>query len=140
MKLDWDIVRDVMTEIEDMTATERNAAQFRARFDDDGADATRARHVLLLRDAGLVSGVPYQDFENAGLMNPELTWEGHQLLATIRSKDVWERVKSIAKTKGLALSFDLVKIGGKLALEHVLKGITGDDAGNQQSRNQAMAG
>lgn len=127
MKLDWDLIRDIMTEIEDMTAKERNAARFQAGYDEDTESAVRARHALLLRDAGFVKGVPFESLQEAGLLNPELTWEGHQLLATIRSKDVWQRVKDIAKTKGLALSFDLVKIGGKLALEQVLKGFAGDE-------------
>jgi hypothetical protein len=42
---------------------------------------------------------------------------GNQLLATIRSKDMRERRKRMAKDKGPSLSFDLVKISGKLALE-----------------------
>lgn len=38
-------------------------------------------------------------------MQPDLTWEGRQLLATIRSQSVWERLKKTAKEKAsLSLS------------------------------------
>lgn len=121
MKLDWELVRETLTEIEDMSATERNDTDFRINHTDDSPEATRIRHVLLLRDAGFVSGLPYESSDYIGLMTPELTWEGHQLLATLRSKDVWERIKSLAKDRGLSLSFELVKIGGKMVLEQILK-------------------
>jgi Hypothetical protein (DUF2513). len=49
-----------------------------------------------------------------------LTWQGHELLDTIRSKAVWERIKTTAKEKSIELTFDSVKALGKLALEWVL--------------------
>lgn len=49
-------------------------------------------------------------------MSPELTWRGHDLLNSLRSKAVWERIKTTAKEKSLDLTFDTVKALGKLAL------------------------
>ncbi len=126
MKLDWDLVREVLTEIEEMSALEKNEASFEADYDGETDADTRARHVLLLNEAGFVSGIRADESARDRLMLPDLTWEGHQLLATIRSQSVWERLKTTAKEKGLALSFDLVKIGGKLALEQILKGGASD--------------
>ena len=38
-----------------------------------------------------------------------LTWKGHEFLDTIRSKSVWEKIKSAALEKGLELTFDTIK-------------------------------
>lgn len=38
----------------------------------------------------------------------------------MRSKAVWERIKTIAEAKGLELTFDSVKALGKVALDWVL--------------------
>lgn len=127
MKLDWDLVREILTEIEDLPASGRHGKSFQAEYGDDSETATRARHAILLKEAGFVKGVTSDSLAAARLLAPDLTWEGHELLSTIRSKDVWERVKRTAKEKGLALSFDLVKIGGKMALEQILKGGTATD-------------
>ena len=130
MKLDWELVRSVMTEIEDMTPQQRHAVRFSTLYEDNGEDAIKCRHVLLFRDAGYIKGIPVDTLEGAGLLNPELTFDGHQLLATMRSKDVWERLKTIAKTSGVALSLEAVKIGSKLALEHVMKAPPGGGSGS----------
>lgn len=126
MKLDWDLAREVLTDIEEMSVSDRNEMAFTVGDEEDSPAATKARHAFLLFDAGFVRGIRSDTLEADRLMRPDLTWEGHQLLATIRSKDVWDRVKRMAKEKGLSLSIDLVKIGGKLALEHILKGGSSD--------------
>jgi Hypothetical protein (DUF2513) len=49
-----------------------------------------------------------------------MTWEGHELLANISSNAVWNRIKEGARSKGVILSFDLVKFLAKKAnLRHV---------------------
>ena len=50
---------------------------------------------------------------------PDLTWQGHDLLDTLRSKPVWERIKTTAKDKGIELTFDAVKVLGKMALDAI---------------------
>ncbi|WPB58725.1 DUF2513 domain-containing protein [Xylophilus sp. GOD-11R] len=122
MKLNWDIVRDVLGEVEDLPASQQQQFTYVAVWRDEGESAVKARHAFLLRDGGFLKGVDADTMESQTLLAPELTWAGHELLATIRSKVVWERVKAMAKTKGLALTFELVKIGGKMALEQVMRG------------------
>jgi hypothetical protein len=126
MKLDWDVVRDVLTDIEALSASERMDTKIEAGFYDDSPEADKGRHALLLHRAGFISAEVADDLEKEAIILPNLTWEGHQLLATLRSKDVWERIKRTAKEKGLALSFDLVKVGGKMALEQILRGSSAD--------------
>ena len=49
-----------------------------------------------------------------------LTWAGHDLLQTIQSKPVWERIKSTAQEKSIDLTFDAVKKLGAMALDAIL--------------------
>lgn len=49
-----------------------------------------------------------------------LTWHGHELLDTIRSKPVWEKIKSTALEKGLELTFDVVKVLGAKAISLII--------------------
>ncbi len=54
------------------------------------------------------------------MINPNLTWEGHDLLDTIRSKPIWEKIKSLAQAKGIELTFDAVKALGVFAYKQIL--------------------
>ena len=44
----------------------------------------------------------------------------HELLDTIRSKPVWDKIKSTALDKGLELTFDVVKVLGAKAISLII--------------------
>ena len=117
MKRDWDVIRAVLLEVQNMTQAERNQSSYAAEDDDDDA---QARHAFLLYDAGFLSGVSADDMSGRELISPDLTWSGHELLASIESRPVWKRVKQMAKEKGLELSFDAVKLLAAKALAQVV--------------------
>ena len=60
--------------------------------------------------------------DGPALISPDLTWAGHDLLDTLRSKPVWERIKMTAKDKGIELTFEAVKMLGSVALKSVVGG------------------
>jgi hypothetical protein len=60
--------------------------------------------------------------DGPALMSPDLTWEGHELLETMRSKAVWERIKKTATEKGIELSFDSIKALAVKALAAIIGG------------------
>jgi len=109
MKRDWDVVRQVLTEIE---AGDRHKLQYH-----ESKDAVATEHAFLLYDAGYIKAVNATTSDGRALISPELTWDGHELLDTIRSKTVWERIKQMAKDKGVELTFDSVKLFAAKALE-----------------------
>jgi hypothetical protein len=119
MKRDWDVVRQVLIEIEELDASERELKIYNAGEGND-ADRIKAEHVLLLWKAHFLSGIDATSNSGSALLSPDLTWEGHDLLETMRSQAVWERIKTVAKDKGIELTFDAVKALGKLALDLVL--------------------
>lgn len=57
MTLDWDLVRDVLTEIKEMSMQQKNDASFEAHFDGETTADTRARHILLFSEAGFMKGI-----------------------------------------------------------------------------------
>jgi len=46
---------------------------------------------------------------------------GHDLLDTMRSTRIWEKIKATAKTKGIELTFDAIKALGAFALKSALE-------------------
>lgn len=116
MKRDWDVIRDILIEVEGMSVTERDSFMYgRGRQDE-----AHGRHAMLLWEAGFLKGADAYSMAGPALLSPELTWEGHNLLDTIRSKPVWEKVKSTASDKGIELSFDAVIALGKAALVAII--------------------
>lgn len=107
MKRDWDMVRAILLEVQNMTPVERDKASYELPHLSDDPEAI---HAFMLYDAGFLKGIKGDADGGRSLLDPELTWAGQDLLASIESKPVWERVKHIATEKGLEMSFDQVKL------------------------------
>jgi hypothetical protein len=137
MKRDWDLIRQQLTDIEeekDPTSqlpeqpnrtgqTEDEFAKLKQNYD-QAADRILG-HLKLLIEAGYVDGIEIGEYLDGTkycvLYNPRLTMKGHDLLDTTRSKGVWERVKSTAKSKGIELTFDAVKQLSVVAIKNMLE-------------------
>lgn len=120
MKRDWDVIREVLTEIETTPLSERTNLTYGVGPEYSAEGASKGEHALLLWKAGFISAIDITTYGGHAILSPELTWQGHELLDTIRSKAVWERIKTIAKEKGVELTVDSVKALGKVALDWVL--------------------
>ena len=118
MKRDWDVIRDVLIEVESLDGAARHQFGYSEGGDQDPA---RVAQALLLWKAGFIEALDAGAMDGAAILAPELTWAGHDLLDTLRSKPVWDRIKTTAKDKGIELTFDAVKSLGQLALDYVLK-------------------
>lgn len=121
MKRDWDVIREVLLEVEALSAEERDRVSYGRGDEHPDADPTKSEHAILLWSAGFIEAIDAGTMAGPAILAPELTWEGHELLDTLRSKPVWDRIKTTASEKGLDLTFDVVKALGKLALDYVLK-------------------
>ncbi len=119
MTRDWDRIREVLLEVELMPKSERRSFEYKVSRLQDGSQ--KSEHAILLWRAGFLSGVDGSSLKEEALISPQLTWEGHDLLATIQSKPVWERVKQISVEKGVDLTLESVKALGSLALKAVLQ-------------------
>lgn len=121
MKRDWEIIRDLLIEIEELPEQERAGFSYKTDPKKDDAANAKAAHAVLLADAGFLTGANTGFLDGSRvLLAPNLNWEGHELLDTIRSKPVWERIKSTAQEKGIELTFDTVIALGKAALTWII--------------------
>ena len=120
MKRDWDVIREVLTEIETAPSSERTNLTYGVGPEYPTEGASKGEHALLLWKAGFISAIDITTYGGHAILSPELTWQGHELLDTVRSKAVWERIKTTAHEKGIELTVDSVKALGKMALDWVL--------------------
>jgi hypothetical protein len=121
MKRDWDVIREVLVEVEALTEGERSRFSYGVGDEHDGQDQGKSEHALMLWKAGFIEAIDAGTMAGPAILSPDLTWQGRELLDTLRSKPVWDRIKTTAKEKGLELTFDVVKGLGKLALDYVMK-------------------
>jgi hypothetical protein len=85
MKRDWDVIRQILLEVENLSEFERGNASYELGGEVE-IDDQKNWHALLLWKAGFVSGIDASSMSGPSLDAPELTWAGHDLLDTLRSK------------------------------------------------------
>ncbi|MEW5903224.1 MAG: YjcQ family protein [Pseudomonadota bacterium] len=133
MKRDWDLIRKQLTAVEeendlfsdippkpkwqdqDWETYEKQSKEYQT------IKGRICEHLELLIDAGYVEGVQIIRSVDGqfsyGIHSPRLTMAGHDLLDTMKSTTIWEKIKTTAKTKGIELTFDAIKALGALALK-----------------------
>lgn len=115
MKLDMDMVRDLLIQIEGLKP-------YKELLQIDLDDLIEAEHLELLIESGLCKGnINYlSNSIPMGHIN-RLTWEGHQFLETIRDDKIWTNTKSVLSKAG-SFTLDLIQ---KVALDIITKQISG---------------
>ena len=133
MKRDWDLIRKQLTAVEEEGDLFADTPP-EPKGQDQGSDtyekqleeyrAVEARicgHLELLVNDGYIDGLTIVRSSDGqfgyGLHSPRLTMAGHDLLDTMRSSTIWEKIKSTAKAKGIELTFDAIKALGAFALK-----------------------
>lgn len=115
MKRDWDVIRDVLVEVEALNSANFETIQYGPAGERE--HPAKDLHGVLLWKAGFIEGVDASSADGDAVVAQALTWAGHDLLDTMRSKALWERIKATAKDKGIEMTFDAVKALAKNALE-----------------------
>lgn len=121
MQRDWDIVRKILLKVEANPTTNGEVGS----SDIEGVPpAVAAHHMVLLSEAGLIEGGGRPN----GVVGAEpwryatrLTWDGHDLLDKIRRDTVWNRIKTIARDKGIDLTVDAIKAIARVVLDELLR-------------------
>ncbi len=119
MKRDWDLVREILLKLEECeTARGRlNPGEIAGRDEE-----LVSYHIQILMEAGLIVGecslsIGRPLYCTAG----RLTWAGHELLDQVRSHAAWNRIKGVAREKGLDMTLEVIKAAAKIILETVLR-------------------
>ena len=108
MKRNWDMIRDILTQLEEFSRME---GRFNlSRFPQDKR-AEISYHMELLIEADLVNGQMLGEFGPGcdDFIVNRLTWQGHEFLDAIRNDTVWKETKISFLSQGISMTFDLVK-------------------------------
>lgn len=121
MKRDWDTMRSVLLEVEALSREQAPAFKYWAPWASDDPEALRAVHALMLQEHGFLKGNRSEYLtEGQVLQQPELTMTGADLLDSIRSETVWDKMKVVAKEHGVSLGFDSLAGLAKLTIAAML--------------------
>jgi hypothetical protein len=108
MKLDHDLVRMIMLEIEEVPAADFPVQTLKTV---EGCDVfTLAAHVYLLQQDGYVEGQVVEDEQGRPIIFVIscLTRKGHDFVASAASPTVWNQGVGYIKKAGLKLTLDLL--------------------------------
>lgn len=139
MKRDWEQLRKQLTDIEEdrdvfaevppepQWGQGQTEAEYKAALEAYQVIEDRVcGHLELLIQAGFVEGITLRRGMSGNWayakLAPRLTMAGHDFLDTMRSKTMWESIKSTAKTKGLELTIEAIKQIGAYCLKQVIGG------------------
>jgi hypothetical protein len=120
MRRDWELIRNILQELERADASARGVDD--TAFTGYPPDVV-AYHFHILHQAGLLEAKCVEN--NEGVLfgwAERLTWNGHELLDYVRHKNVWERVKREIEAKGLDLSLHGIFAVAQRATGDVLDG------------------
>ncbi len=122
MKRDFDLVRKILLQFE-----EKESSTIVEKPEVEGYSyEILSYHCRLLYDAGFLRCEPVVSTTSDRIIKVypfELTWDGHEFLDKIRSETTWNKIKTQAKEKGLALSFSVVTELAKRLAAQLLNGI-----------------
>lgn len=119
MKRNWDTIREIIIRLEEKT--DKDYALRLSNFPKERSSEI-SYHVELLIEAGLVHGEMSKTIGLAvhDFIITRLTWQGHELLDAIKSDTIWNKTKQSFLSKGLSMSFDLVKsVAVKIASDYL---------------------
>ena len=135
MKRDWDLIRNLLTDIEedkDVMAeipaepkwTDQSSEEYEQQVSEYNVSAGRiAGHLEMLIKNGYVDGLKVirtgSGHFGYSLAGPRLTMAGHDLLDTMRSPTIWESIKSTAKKKGIELTLDVIKTLSTVVIKQI---------------------
>jgi hypothetical protein len=119
MKLDKDLVREILLAVE---AHDQPQGWMTLKLEGREPDLV-SYHVMLLDEAGLLSGISLGGLSRFEWQPKRLTYKGHEFLDTVRDGEVWRRTKAGAEKAGVAglgVLLELGKAYGKEVLKEKL--------------------
>lgn len=122
MKLDKDLVREILLAVEDSDHSPEESITLSLN---NRTPQVVSYHVMLLHEAGLLVGRDASVLADVfPVWQPKrLTYRGHEFLDTVRDNEVWRRTKAGAEKAGVASLGLLLEIGkayGKEVLKEKL--------------------
>ena len=128
MKRDWNVVREILEQIEEKQLTSFvKAGQFLNTPGSESADDCFG-HMEILIDAGIVKHATVQrnasgEFEYWDFRGVLITMQGHDLLDSLRDDKVWTQIKTRAQKAGVSLTWEFIKASIPIVIGEIAKSI-----------------
>lgn len=134
MKYHWDVIRELLLEIEYESTSDSGSIEY-SIYASDSMKAGQAFH--LLQD-GFIHGEGTLSWEGDALVAYGLTRDGQELLDGMRCKTVWEGIKVIAQETGVELTVKSIRRLGTASLKKVFACSTGAEYGFFEQTGQVL--
>ncbi len=109
MRRDWNLIRQILFEVEKLPAGESTKA-----IQIDGFDVhTITEHVRMLVRKDLLIGNVYNTYDGSTYVIEGMSWEGHDFLDNARNDTIWKKVMAESRAKGTSTT--VVVLNGLLA-------------------------
>lgn len=128
MKRNWNIVREILEQIEGNTlASYVRSGDFLKNPDVESKDDFFG-HLEILIDSGIIKHATVErnaagEFEFWDLRGVFITMQGHDLLDSLRDEKVWNRIKKRAQTAGVSLSWEFIKATIPIVISEIASSI-----------------
>ena len=117
MERDWNIIRAILQQLEN----KESYGDVLRPESVKGYDVELVSyHMHLLNQAGIIDAKCQSRSSGKGsifCLGMNLTWEGHELLDSIKSDSAWNRLQKLLREKSIDLSYQAVKT----AAVHIIK-------------------
>ena len=109
MRRDWDLIRLILQRLEEKEAY----GEVISPESVEGYDIELVSyHMHILDQAGIIIAKCQEQRSRKGgiyCLAMNLTWEGHELLDSIRSTTIWNKIRKLLREKSIDLSYNAVK-------------------------------
>lgn len=118
-KKNWELVRDILAALEGRDTTHGGLSPAQGS---GFPPEVVSYHFYILNEAGLIEASCFKPISGPmDCVGRNLTWAGHEFLDSIRNDTTWNKIKTTAKSKGVDLSFEVIKQAAVV----VIKGLLG---------------
>jgi len=119
MRRDWELVRQVLLKLEQLgdTASVLESTDV-LPYDADNV----SYHMKIMDEAGLIEAHCLEHTGGTHCHASRLTWSGHEFLDQVREQTVWNRTKASVREKGLALSFEVIRMTASAIIAGIVNG------------------
>jgi hypothetical protein len=98
MKLDHELVREILLAIEEC---DNDPVEWISPFLPEKNEMLVTYHVMVLNEAGFIDAIDLSTLAGTCWLPKRLTYQGHELIDTLRDKEVWAQTKKAAKKGGV---------------------------------------
>lgn len=118
MRRNWDIIRELLLAVE---ALPTSGSELHARELPGRDESLTTYQMRLLIEAGFLEGEIHQAIGTAPRGTAyRLTWQGHELLDSLRSLPLWNRIKERLQESGVEMTLAAVLKVGRQVVDQCL--------------------